>query len=164
MQQNTNISIIQLIKAGELDVDFEISNLRAGRDINVSIKNYLKNSPDYQIIVEQVQKAQIKLKNTDESEKLHYGDKLQNLLKVQQDFIVNALLLAETFSKLEIRTERLRKAMELFEAGKIIEADKTLKEEDLLNDQLNLISYAEYLEKRQKLITDAIKTKHNNFP
>ncbi len=147
MQLNTNISIVQLIKAGELDIDFEISNLRAGKDINVSIKNYLKNSPDYHIIVEQVQKVEIDLKNADESEKLHYCDKLQNLLKVQQDFIVNALLLAETFSTLEIRTERLRKAMKLFETGKIIEADKILKEEDLLNDQLNLITYAEFLEK-----------------
>ncbi len=164
MKENTNISIVMLIKQGELDVNFEISNLRANGDIHISIKNYLKNSPDYKKIEEQVLKAENDLKNADESERLFYADKLQNILKIKQDFIVNALLLAEMFSKLEIRTERLRKAMELFEAGKIIEADKILKEEDLLNDQFNLIAYAEFLEKKQQNLINELNTNNNNFP
>lgn len=161
--KNTNISIIQLIKSGSLDIDFEISNVRAGGDINVIIKDYLKKSPDYQTIEEQVQKSELDLKNAPIIEKLYCNEKLQNILKIQQDFIINALLLAETFSILEIRTERLQIAMKLFEIGKIIEADKVLKEEDLLNDQTNLIPYAVYLEKKQKYLIDEIVNNSKSF-
>jgi hypothetical protein len=146
--KNTNISIVQLIKVGDFNVDFEISNIRAGKDINISIKNYLKKSLDYQSIREQIQKSESDLKNASISEKLYYSEKLQNILKIQQDFIVNTLLLAGAFSTLDIRTERLRKAIELFESGKIVEADLILNEEDLLNDQANLIPFAIYLEKK----------------
>jgi hypothetical protein len=164
MQQNTNISIVQLVKSGEIDVNFEISNLRAGKDINVSIKNFLKKSPDYKTLVEQVRNAENDLRNAPDSEKLFYSERLESIRKVEEDFVVNTLLLAKTFSNLEIRTERLRKSLELFEEGRIKEADEVLKEADLLNDQFNLIAYTEYLEKINKFLKNALTKNSNNFP
>ena len=163
MEQNTNISIVQLVKAGELDVHLEISKIRARQDINISVKNYLKKSPDYQTLAEQVRGAEEDLRNAPENEKLFYGERLENIRKVEQNFIVSTLLLAKTFSKLEIRTERLAQALSLFEEGLIKEADKILNEADLLNDQFNLIAFAEYLEYRQKYLIDAVAKNNNDF-
>ncbi len=164
MEQNTNISIVQLVKAGELDVHLEISKVWAKQDINISVKNYLKKSPDYQTLAEQVRGAEEDLRNAPENEKLFFGERLENILKVEQDFIVSTLLLAETFSKLEIRTERLAQALRLFEEGLIKEADKILNEADLLNDQFNLIAYAGYLESLQKYLIDAVAKNYNDYP
>ncbi len=164
MEQNANISIVQLVKAGELDVHLEISKIWAKQDINILVKNYLKKSPEYRTLVEQVRSAEEDLRKAPEGEKLFYGERLENIRKVEQDFIVSTLLLAETFSKLEIRTERLALALKLFEEGLINEADKILNEADLLNDQFNLIAYAEFLENRQKYLIDAITKNNNDFP
>ena len=140
MKKNTNLSIVFLVKSGELDVEFEISRIRAKQDINISVKNYLKKSPDYQILAEKVRSAENDFNNAPVDEKLFYSERLENLRKVEEDLIVNALLLAKTFSSIEIRTERLAEALRLFEEGKISEADKALGEADLLNDQFNLIA------------------------
>jgi hypothetical protein len=58
---NTNISIIQLIKSGEISVNFEISNIKAHKDINVHIRSYLKKSVQYNEIQEHIAEAEIKL-------------------------------------------------------------------------------------------------------
>lgn len=164
MQKNTNISIVQLVKSGEIDVNFEISNLRAGKDINVSIKNFLKISPDYKTLAEQTRNVENDLRNAPDSEKNFYSERLESIRKVEEDFVVNTLLLAETFTKLEIRTQRLAEALALFEEGRIKEADEVLKEADLLNDQFNLIAYAEYLENINKQLKDAITKNNRDFP
>jgi len=164
MEHNTNISIVQLVKVGKLDVHLEISKIRARQDINISVKNYLKKSPDYQTLAEQLRGAEENLRNAPEDEKLFYCERLENIRKVEQDFIVSTLLLAETFSKLDIRTERLGQAFSFFEEGLIKDADKILNEADLLNDQFNLIAFAEYLECRQKYLIHAVAKNNNNFP
>ena len=163
MSKDTNISIIQLIKAGEIDVEFEISNLQAGYDINISIHNYLKKSPDYNKIAEQIERCKANLNSCEDGEKSFYATKLENLQKVEHDFIINALLLAKAFSTMEIRTERLKKAKELFEQGRIKEADKILKESELLQDQTDLIAHLKYLEIRKKYLTNEA-TKDTNLP
>ena len=160
---NTNISIIQLIKQGDIDVESEISKLRAGRNININIRVYLKHSSDYHKITEQIEKTKKKLQNADKQQNIYFANKLENLRKVKQDFIVNALLLAKTFSTMEIRTEKLKKAMQLFEQGKITEANKILDEAELYTDQANLIAFNEYLEQKQKFLLNEL-SKNNNFP
>ncbi len=160
MPQDTNISIIHLIKSGEVSVDLEISNVRANKDINVYVRTYLEKSDHYIIIQQHIRETSADLQNAKSiRDKLHFDQKLQNLYKVEKDFIVNTLNLAETLSKIEPRTEKLKKAIELFEEGKIKKADQVLAEADLLNDQFNLIAYVEYQEKKiQNLENDLLIT------
>ena len=149
MSQNTNISIIQLIKSGEISVNYELSNIRAGKDINIHVRTYLEKSDHYKEIQKHINKVRTDLKNAENIEdKLFLDKKLENLYKVENDFISNTLYLAETLSKIEPRTDKLKKAIELFEQAKIREANAILNEADLLNDQFNLIAFVEYQERR----------------
>jgi len=115
MSTNTNISIIQLIKSGDISVNYEISRIKAGEGIDIKIRSYLEKSDHYQEIQQHIKEAEIALKDAKSmTDKLHFGEKLENLKKVETDFISNTLYLAETLSKIEPRTDRLKKAIELF--------------------------------------------------
>lgn len=154
---NTNISIIQLIKSREISVGYEISNLQSARGIHVYIRAYLNKVNHYWDIKKYIAETQQqRLKTSDLQESLQLDDKLQNLYKIETDYITNVLYLAETLSKIEPRTDRLKKTIELFEAGKISEADANLREVDLLNDQHNLICLVEYLESQIKYLEDKL--------
>ena len=73
---------------------------------------------------------------------------LKNKLKEMGDFKHGILQLAETFSKIEIDSERLQKAYKLFLEGKYSEARTILMMESALNEHDDL------LEKRDKLSQD----------
>ena len=73
---------------------------------------------------------------------------LKNKLKEMKDFKHGILQLAETFSKIEIDSERLQKAYKLFLEGKYSEARTILMMEQALNEHNDL------LEKRDKLSQD----------
>ena len=160
MAKNTNISIIQLIKSKEISVNYEISKIRAGKGINIKIRTYLDGSDYYQNIKQHIEETKAKFeKSEDPEDKIHYAEQVENLQKVEQDFMVNTLYLADTLSKIEPRTERLKKAIQLFEEGKIKEADATLAEADLLNDQFGLIAFVEYQRNKIKILEDELHIK-----
>lgn len=162
MPKDTNISIIQLIKSGEISVSFEISNVRANRDINVYVRTYLEKSDHYTEIQQHISQIKADMQKAKKlSDKLHFDQKLQTLYKVEEDFIANTLYLAETLSKIEPRTEKLKKAIALFEETKIREADTVLAEADLLDDQFNLITYVEYQEKKIQNLENDINSPLN---
>lgn len=141
MFKDKNFTIIQLIKSGDIDINLEISNVKANKDIHFSLKQYLKKSPDFEKIKKQIsdlEKIRIKGQGV--------NGKLEALYKIEKDFILNAFYLAKTFSTMQVRSDRLKKAVALFELGKIREADAILKESELVNDQIDLFIYAEYLE------------------
>ena len=162
MEQNTNISIIQLIKSGEISVDYEISRLKAGHDINVHIRTYLRKSDHYQAIKEHIQETEADIERADSTlDKLHFDKKLQHLYKVEKDFICNTIYLAGTLSDIQPRTERLKKAIMLFEEAKINEADVLLAEEDLLNDQHNLLAFVIYQKNKIINLENDIKIEYN---
>ena len=145
MPQNTNVSIIQLITSGEISVQYEISKIKASEGINIQIRNYLEKSNHYQIIQQHIINTKEDLQNAESiTDKLHLSGKLQNLYKVKKDFVCNTLYLAETLSKIEPRTNKLRKAYQFFEEAKIREADAILNEVDLLNDQFGLLALVRY--------------------
>lgn len=152
MSKDTNISIIQLIKNGKISVNLEISNIEAQKNVNIYVRQYLNRSPDYLEIKQQIDLSKKYLQNAKGKEKETLTSKLDHLLKVEKDFIINALLLAELFSKVEARTVRLKEAFQLFEEGKIKAADKKLPADDLINDQFHLITYVEYKEAKLKLL------------
>ncbi len=148
--KDTNIGILQYIKSGQIAIDIEISNIKANRDINVRIKKFLMNSPDYQKLFGEIERKKKQLNQATESaRKQHLSQELNNLLALEKAFKVDVLHLAGVFSKLEIRTERLRQAMKLFDAGRFKEADAILAEEDLYNDQFNLLILVDYWEAKQ---------------
>ena len=146
-KKNAKLSILQYIKSNNVSIENEIRNLKAGGDINVIINDFIMNSPDYKLLQERIKKAQRKLENVKElTAKKQLREELENLYKLEKEFKVDILRLADIFSRMEVRTERLRQARQLFEEGKFKEADAILKEEDLASDQFNLIIYADYLE------------------
>lgn len=73
---------------------------------------------------------------------------LKNKLKEMEDFKHGILQLAETFSKIEIDSERLQEAYKLFLEGKYSEARTILMMESALNEHDDL------LKKREKLSQD----------
>lgn len=149
---DTRISLVQLIKSGDISVSLEISRVQAKKDIHVYVRQYLNQSPEYKDIKREIEKAENALQQASDENFAFFSTHLEHLRKVEKDFIINALLLGKLFSEIPIRTERLRKALQLFEEGKIKEADAILKTDELLNDQFALILIVEYKEAKLKLL------------
>lgn len=155
---NTNISIIRLIQTSDLDVNYEISNIRAGGNINIYIRKYLNKTDHYKVIQNHIIETKTKLTiESDVSNNEYLEKKLRNLKKVKEYFIINTLYLAEALSKINPRTDRLRKAINYFEIGEIMNADDILNEAELINDQHNLIALVEYKENKIKTLENELK-------
>lgn len=148
---DSNISILQYIKNGNISINNEISKIKAGKDSNIIVKQFFIKSIDYETLTDEI-KIKIDLLDTaiNSFKKKHISKELNNLLILEKEFKIDILLLANTFSKLEIRTERLRKAKKLFELGKFREADAILVESELSNEQFNLLIQIDYLEQKEK--------------
>lgn len=150
MSQDTNFGLIQLIQSGDLSVDLEIANIKAKKSINIYVRTYLNHSPDYLSIKSEidrvVEKMELDLPNAS-----FYSKHLEGLYLIEQNFVINALILARFFSNIEIRSERLKEALALFEAGKLKEADAILSSKDLFDDQLYLFALADYHESKLNL-------------
>ncbi len=154
---NTNLGIIQYIKTGEVSIEYEINNIKAGQDIDIRIRQFLMNSPDYQILQQEINRKKAQAIQEQEVEsKQHLLEGLDNLLKLEKSFKIDVLQLAKVFSKLEIRTERLQKARALFDQGRFKEADQMLVETDLYEDLFNLLTLADFWENRQKSLVHEI--------
>lgn len=152
-----NIGLLQYIKSGEISVENAISNVKAGQDINIRIKQFFMNSPDYQKLFSEIDRKKTQLENeTNEMKRLHFSQELNNLAKLEKEFQVDVLRLADVFSKLEIKTERLQRSSNLFDQGNFKEADAMLGESDLSNDQFNLLIQADYLEQRIGILKQLI--------
>ena len=144
---NTNIGILQYIKSGDISIRNEISNIEANVDINIRVKQFLLNSPDYQKLYKEIQRKNKQVNSEiNEERRLHLSQELHNLYQLQTQFKIDTLYLADTFSKLKVKTERLDRAKALFEKGNIKDANNILLEIDLTNDQLSLLIMADYLE------------------
>ncbi|UJS19451.1 MAG: tetratricopeptide repeat protein [Candidatus Brocadia sp.] len=97
---------------------------------------------DYQKLLEQIKELEQDLRDIppDKVERrLEKSKKLEELRKQKQDFEQQIIRLAETFSKIEINTERLKQAQQYFTQGKFREADAILKTEELSRDQQQLL-------------------------
>lgn len=155
MPNTTHISIIQLIKSGKISVTHEISKIRAGKDINIYIRTYLEKSDHYRAIQQHIGEATTAFQQAQNlADQLHFDEKRQQIYQIEKDFICNTLYLADTLSKIDPRTERLKKAIQLFEEAKISEADAVLAEADLLNDQFALLAFVEYQKNKIQTLTN----------
>ncbi len=103
-------------------------------------------SLDYQQLVKEIEDLEQDLKDIPLDKtlsRLNKSKKLEEKRRQLQDFKQEVLRLAGTFSKIEINTERLKKAQQYFIQGKFREADAILKAEELSHDQEHLLNAKE---------------------
>jgi len=164
-QKDTNISILYHIK-NNLAVDVEIRNILAGKDIDITIKKYFQNSPDFQKLLKRIEDQKIEVtqleKEINKERCIFEREKLEALEKGVLDFKIGALRLAETFLSISTKSERLKKAKAYFEKGLISEADKILVETELSSDQDALIAKMEYLQVRKVDLLESLISKDKN--
>lgn len=144
---DTNIGILQYIKSGQISINIEISNIKSQKEVNINIYQFFMNSPDFQKLNTEIERKKRQLEETkDESRRLHLTEALQNLYELEKEFKIDVLRLANIFSTIAPRTERLKKAVSLFDQGRFKEADAVLVESEMSREQFELIALADYLE------------------
>lgn len=152
--QDTNISIIQYFKTGETSIENEISNIQAEKDIDIKVRQYFINSPDYQQLQKILKIKEQQLLNLKELSKRKFLIKeLENLRILEKEFKLDTLRLIHFFTRIKIKTKRLEQVKKLINEGKLKEADSILIESDLSNDQFNLLLQADYLENRKAALS-----------
>src|SRR3972149_6589339 len=103
-------------------------------------------SLDYQQLLKEIGDLEQDLKDIPLDKtvsRLNKSKKLEEKRKQLEDFKQEVLRLAGTFSKIEINTERLKKAQQYFTQGKFQEADAILTAEELSHDQEHLLNAKE---------------------
>ncbi|MGC4038408.1 MAG: tetratricopeptide repeat protein [Chitinophagaceae bacterium] len=128
------------------------------------INNILGKSVEYNGLLDRITELETDMKKIDDPEYLLKKSKLLNDARQDlQSFKQGIIRLAETFSKIEINTERLRMAREFFETGKLKEADALLAAETLKSDQVSLLEKRESLEKESEEIQQALLENSNEY-
>ena len=113
-------------------IDARNANIGVIGDNAQVTQNFYLQSVDYQKLVEQIRETQESLEEASKPERrLKLAGKLQELEKQLEEFKSNVFKLYETFTKIEINTERLRQAKAHFDQGEFREADAVLKAEEM---------------------------------
>ncbi len=143
----------------------EKSHINAGGPIIIGDNNtmILGKSHDYGELLTQIKEVEMDLKDLPLDKidsRLRKGKRLAELTKQKNDFEADVIRLAETFTKIEINTKRLRQAKEHFDEGSFREADAILKAEAMSHEQNSLL-YAKERETR-KLENTEKKLRNNS--
>ena len=126
-------------------IDARNANIGVVGDNAKVTQNIYLQSVDYQRLVEQIRETQESLEDVPASKlerRLKLDGKLQELEELEEqleEFKSNVFKLYETFTKIEIDTERLRQAKAHFDRGGFRETDAVLKAEELIEDLDKLI-------------------------
>ena len=135
------------------------TQINVGTNEGTIINNLIINSIDYKELTTRYEKSKeerdkivkrIKTYPTDESFKkdlITINLEIEETEKNIESFKTNVGRLYESFSKIEINTERLRQAKTHFDKGEIKQANAILKAEELANDQTKLLCALELKEK-----------------
>ena len=116
------------------NVNLQNTPVGAIGDHNRVTMNFMQ-SPDYQALMARIEDKRSLLElQTDPLKRLKTAEELQQLEAELEQFKENIVRLAETFSKIEINTERLRQAKNYFEQGQFREADTILQAEEMVKD------------------------------
>ena len=119
---------------------------------NIENAHFVIQSADYQSLCSQIEdKKELLgyLPETEAKKRLKVSEELSQLEEQLRQFKESVIQLAETFSKIEINTERLRSAKKLFDKGEFREADAILKAEDIASDLNNIIEKEAQLQRQQ---------------
>jgi len=118
-------------------IDAEGDVFVGGDQINLYV------SADYQQILERIKELEADLEDIPEEKverRLKKSAQLEEQRKRKKDFEQDTIRLVESFSKIEINTERLKKARDFFKEGKLREADAILKAEEMGREQEKLLA------------------------
>ena len=129
-------------------------------------QNIYLQSVDYQRLVEQIRDTQESLEDVPASKperRLKLAEKLQELKEQLEEFKSNVFKLYETFTKIEINTERLRQAKAHFDKGEFREADAVLKAEEMTEDLDKLIERGRQLDRQRENVRDSREQIANEF-
>ncbi|MFN5856099.1 MAG: tetratricopeptide repeat protein [Pseudanabaenaceae cyanobacterium] len=129
-------------------------------------QNIYLQSVDYQRLVEQIRETQESLADVPDSKperRLKLAEKLQELEAQLEEFKANVFKLYETFTKIEINTERLRLAKAHFDRGEFREADAVLKAAEMTEDLDKLIERERQLDRQRESVRDSRAQIANEF-
>jgi tetratricopeptide (TPR) repeat protein len=133
-------------------------------DRNQVTQNIIVQSPDYQALMAGIKdKKRLLRLETDPLEQLEISGELQQLEAQLEQFKENIVRLAETFSKIEINTERLRQAKDYFEQGQFREADAILQAEEMVKDLNKLLQRDQQLDQQKAEVRASREQIANEF-
>jgi tetratricopeptide (TPR) repeat protein len=151
-------------------VNAQGANIGAIGDHAQVTQNFTQNiylqSVDYQRLVEQIRETQESLADVPDSKperRLKLAEKLQELEAQLEEFKANVFKLYETFTKIEINTERLRLAKAHFDRGEFREADAVLKAAEMTEDLDKLIERERQLDRQRDNVRDSRAQIANEF-
>jgi len=127
-------------------------------------QNIIMQSPDHQALMAGIKdKKRLLRLETDPLDKLEISGELQQLEAQLEQFEENIVRLAETFSKIEINTERLRQAKDYFEQGQFREADAILQAEEMVKDLNKLLQKDQQLDQQKAEVRASCEQIANEF-
>ena len=117
-------------------------------DSTISIAQYIGKSAEYGQMVEELKTREEFLSyvpDSDIGKRLELSRKVEDQRQKIESFKRDVLSLAETFSKIEINTERLQNAKEFFDSGRFKAAQNLLKTEEpsMAHEQKELLAARE---------------------
>ena len=148
----------------QYSIDAQGANIGVIGDNAQVTQNIYLQSVDYQRLVEQIRETQESLEEASKPERrLKLAGKLQELKEQLEEFKSNVFKLYETFTKIEINTERLRLAKAHFDRGEFREADAVLKAEEMTEDLDKLIERERQLDRQRDNVRDSREQIANEF-
>jgi tetratricopeptide (TPR) repeat protein len=146
------------------NLNLQNSPVGAIGDHNQVTQNFIVQSPDYQALMAGIKdKKRLLRLETDPLEKLEISGELQQLEAQLEQFKENIVRLAETFSKIEINTERLRQAKYYFDQGQFREADAILQAEEMVKDLNKLLQKDQQLDREKAEVRASREQIANEF-
>jgi tetratricopeptide (TPR) repeat protein len=120
---------------------------------NIETAQFFYQSLDYQELIKRIAEKQEMVKLLQETGKtgrvLKAAAELEELEQQLEQFKQNVFRLYETFTKIEINTERLKQAKARFDRGEFREADAILNAVDLMRDLNQLIERDQQLDQEK---------------
>ena len=151
-ENDTCISILLYIK-DNVSLEQEITRVKSNGQTDIVLNQYFQNSPDFQRLVQKVvdQKEKVALLSKDQVDTYRIESlKLEQFNHSIRLFKESALRLAGTFLRITTQSQRLMQARNLFDQGRLREADNLLIEEEMLQDQASLLAQLTYFKQRKQ--------------
>lgn len=149
-----------------------LKNVSAGGDVilgnkethQYNINHIIINSSDYNELLADINDLEDDINNSSSEEvKSKKREKLTDKLKKLELLKEHITSLYDTFNKIPLNTDRLKKARDYFYDGKFKEADTLLKADDIFSEIDSLRNLKRSKEKEINEINESLKVKSNEF-
>lgn len=135
-----------------------------GRDKIVN--NYIGKSVEYSDLQQRITDKQLLLSYIPEvkvAERLRISEELNALIEQEKQFKKEVFSLYETFTRIEINTDRLRLAQQHFEAGEFREARAAMDKDQMIIELVAILEQEESLLKKLKKNQQLLIEKSNEY-